>query len=137
MVGKKGQGKRESYAVILSNRCGEFVPIWQTESLSRTMKRERMRMAAVDKIVEPALSFQIVPRKLEGWEEWNQAEWESYAWQPKVQNKTRSPNGAGVNTFARRLMAIERIRILRSKVSYYCLPTRKVIATATGGSRLM
>jgi hypothetical protein len=45
---------------------------------------------------------------------WYEPSWALYQWQPPAESQAPPPRGAGVSTFARRLMALERSRIRRS-----------------------
>lgn len=45
--------------------------------------------------------------------------WRAYAWKPQPPPESRGPSGAGVATFARRLIAIERARLLKRDSLHY------------------
>lgn len=106
-----------------SKRRGER----QAEVVSLPWHEEVIWKALGRKSVKPGdLPGVLVPSSLvQGCSEGQQADpredvgWTAYLWQPPRKSEEPRPRGAGVATFARRLMAMERSRIRRATPPAY------------------
>ena len=85
---------------------------WGTDRLTQALRK---RVARRD-----GSTVVAVPTSLRGWvqgfspsDAMNEVEWASVNWRPEDSGKGRKPRRAGIATFARQLMALERRRMRR------------------------
>lgn len=90
-----------------------LAPGWDTEPMLRVLRREGNRGRAASGAEQPLLPLRSAlqtPQEMEGQDS---LEWQSYAWQPAEEIRAHRVRGAGVTTFARRLMCQEKARMRR------------------------
>lgn len=95
---------------ILGHRL-EKVPVsWQTVPIGQALRREAARQSArsVGALSPPSV---LAQKRFQGPDSWTKVEWVSYNWEPEGHRQTLPLRGAGVATFARRLMAVEKKRM--------------------------
>ncbi len=115
-AGAKGMahGPAEGHASrTASERLSELAPPWQLQRLQETMKGDRPEWG------EDAGTGSRLLRSDAGANQahvdaWYEPSWALYQWQPPAESQAPPPRGAGVASFARRLMALERRRMRRS-----------------------
>lgn len=107
---------------------------WQTEPASRVVERERLKRAAGRMIQDPGVCQPGDSNQLAGQNEWNHSEWACRIWKPTEHRPPQKPGRAGVTTFARRLMAMERSRATHGKPVQFSTHSRGR-SSASEGSR--
>lgn len=97
---------------VLHHRLGELPLGWGMEPLAQVLRKGVTKGDASTAAELPTSSGELV-LDVRRSDASNEAEWLSYNWQPKRDDKSRRPRGVGIATFARQLMAVERTRMRR------------------------
>lgn len=95
-------------------RLNELAPPWQVERLAEAMLKRGQLEREGDTGARSRFLFSEAEGNRAQIGDWYEPSWALYRWQPPVEPRAQPPRGAGVSTFARRLMAIERARLRHS-----------------------
>jgi hypothetical protein len=93
-------------------RLGDLSLTWNTRPVTPTLRRGSLARAVNwetdrERLLEEGTHLPEEHR------EWEETPWASYGWRPQGTTAKRQPRGAGIATFARRLIALERARMRR------------------------
>jgi hypothetical protein len=107
-------GPAEGHAPrTVPERLSELAPPWQLQRLQEMMKGGQPEWGEGTRAGSRFLRSDAGANQAHV-DAWYEPSWALYQWQPPAESQAPPPRGAGVSTFARRLMALERSRMRRS-----------------------
>ena len=108
----------------ITRRVDEPSPDWHAEPISQVLRRERpSRNSPQEAEIRPSIA--IVPKGSREVQDLGEVGWEAYGWKPPQNLRSQRTRGAGVATFAGKLIALERNRMRRGTPANLLAPLRR------------